>query len=268
MQSPISEDFSVDTPPDGALERPASPQVRQAKADLTREFTAAHAEAPAQPPSGGDFVSTFPLHDGSGDIGVVIGDVAGHGPEQTAQAHHMRELLSDCLAAGLTPAETLKAVNAMIEPDPNFEGFGTAFVGTLEAGTGRLVYSSGGHEPGLIAKPAEPGKVEELEGTGPPVGAFPPGMARFEQKEASVAPGATLLLYTDGVSDAHPPHSRKEWLGIERLKHLFARFASLPPLRLVSTLLRRVAAFCGGRFDDDVAVLAVRRRAGRTKADR
>jgi sigma-B regulation protein RsbU (phosphoserine phosphatase) len=263
MQSRTQKTSPGTVPEDSTL-----PQLKKAEMELTPEFIAAHIEAPAQQPSGGDFLSTFPLQNESGDIGVIIGDVSGHGPEQTAQADHMRELLSDCLSAGLTPAETLKAVNAIIEPDPNFEGFGTVFVGTLEAETGKLVYSSGGHEPGLIAKPDSPEKVEELEGTGPPVGAFPPDMARFEQQEASVAPGATLLLYTDGVSDAHPPQDRKNWLGIDRLKQMLGRFAALPPLRLVSTLLRRVAAFCHWRFDDDVAVVAVRRRSRHSKSGR
>lgn len=234
----------------------------QADVELTPEFTAAHAEAPAQPPSGGDFHNAFPIPGGSGDVGIVIGDVAGHGPEQTAQAEHMRQLLSDCLEVGLPPVTTLTVVNALIEPDPHFDGFGTVFVGTLEAETGKLTYASGGHEPGLIADPAADisARVEQLEGTGPPVGAFPAEMARFEQKEATVPEGATLLLYTDGVSDAHPPHDRKDWLGIERLKGILSRLVSLSPRQLVSALLKRVALFCGGHFEDDVAVVAIRRR--------
>lgn len=242
-----------------------TPPETTSQAALTPEYIAAHADLPASPPSGGDFHAAFPMQDGSGDVAVVIGDVAGHGPEQTLQAEHMRGLLSDCLNVGLTPAETLAAVNAMVEPDPNFEGFGTVFVGTLEAETGRLTYASGGHEPALIATPGPErvADVQELEGTGPPVGAFPVDIARFEQHETVVPQGGTLLLYTDGVSDARPPQSRREWLGLERLKALLARFAPLSPRRLVSSLLRRVAAFCQGRFHDDVAVLAVRRTSRR-----
>ena len=236
--------------------------MTESQENLSPEYIAAHADQPATPPSGGDFHSAFPREDGSGDVVVVIGDVSGHGPEQALQAEHMRELISDCVSAGLNPAETLSAVNALIEPDPNFEGFGTVFVGTLESGTGKLVYASGGHEPALIAtsKTSDPEAVQELDGTGPPVGAFPPEMARFEQHETTLPAGGTLLLYTDGVSDARPPHSRLEWLGIPRLKSIFAHLAPLSPGRLVSSLLRRVSAFCSGRFHDDVAVLAIRRR--------
>jgi sigma-B regulation protein RsbU (phosphoserine phosphatase) len=251
------------TPPD-------PPKLRQGEKTLTPEYAAASADIPATSPSGGDFHAAFALDAAAGEkspVAVVIGDVAGHGPEQALQAEHMRELLSDCLAVGLSPAQTLSAVNAMIEPDPNFEGFGTVFVGTVEAGTGQLVYASGGHEPALIT-PADaegPDAVQELEGTGPPVGAFPPAMTRFEQHGATIPPGGTLLLYTDGVSDAHPPQSRLEWLGLPRIKALLVSLAGLPPRRLVFRLLRQVARFCRGRFSDDVAVMALRRAAKKSQ---
>ncbi len=238
------------------------PSATPSEAVLSAEYVAAHADVPFNPPSGGDFHSTFPIQDGTGDVAVVIGDVSGHGPEQTPQAEHMRELLSDCLTAGLSPAETLTAVNAMIEPDANFPGFGTVFVGTLAADTGKLTYASGGHEPALIAPPGGDlsDEIEELIGTGPPVGAFPAEMARYEQHEALLPVGGTLLLYTDGVPDARPAGNRREWLGLEQLKTLLARFAPLSPRRLVSEMLGWLSAFCRGRFLDDVALLAIRRR--------
>lgn len=247
---------------DAKAEENTLPQLRQAQVELTPEFAAAHAEAPAQQPSGGDFYNAFSIGDGSGDVAVVLGDVAGHSPEQTEQAEHMRELLSDCLSAGLTPADTLTAVNAMIEPDPHFGVFSTVFVGTLEAKTGLLTYASGGQEPGLIAAPDadRSGHVEQLEGSGSVVGAFSSELAQFEQHEALVPAGGTLLLYTDGISEARSPHDRKNWFGVDRLKEILAGLASLSPRRLVPALLERVSEFCRGRFDDDVSVMAIRRR--------
>ncbi len=247
---------------DAKTEENSFPQLRHAQVELTPEFAVAHAEAPVQPPSGGDFYNAFPVRDGSDDVAVVLGDVAGHGPEQTEQADHMRELLSDCLSVGLTPTETLTAVNAMIEPNPHFGVFGTVFVGTLEAKTGLLTYASGGQEPGLIAAPNADGSgyVEQLEGSGSLVGAFPSELAQFEQHEALVPVGGTLLLYTDGVSEARSPQDRKNWFGVERLKGLLAGLASLSPRRLVPALVEHVSEFCRGRFDDDVSVVAIRRR--------
>jgi len=234
--------------------------AQYAEAHLSDEYTAAQIEAPAVAPSGGDFQNAFTAPDGR--VAVVVGDVTGHGPEQTAQADHMRELLTDCLENGLSPSETLTAVNAMIEPDPNFEGFGTVFVGTLEPRTGTLTYASGGHEPALVADPHADGDeaVTELEGTGPPVGAFPAGLARFRQNKSVVPDGGTLLVYTDGVPDASSSTDRRHTFGLERLKAAFARLARLKPSKLVTTLFARVAAFCRGRFHDDVAMMAIHRR--------
>ena len=234
--------------------------ARYAEAHLSNEYTAAQIEAPAVAPSGGDFQNAFAAADGS--VAIVVGDVTGHGPEQTAQADHMRELLTDCLDNGLSPSETLTAVNAMIEPDPNFEGFGTVFVGTLEPETGTLTYASGGHEPALVADPAASGDeaVTELDGTGPPVGAFPPGLARFKEKQAVVPDGGTLLVYTDGVPDARSSADRRHTFGLERLKQVFARLAKLRPSKLVTAIFAKVVAFCRGRFHDDVAMMAIHRR--------
>jgi sigma-B regulation protein RsbU (phosphoserine phosphatase) len=242
------------------------PQIDPGLTPLSSEYVEVHADIPAVPPSGGDFHQVFPIEHDGGTMAVVIGDVAGHGPQHTMQAEHMRTLLSDCLELGLSPMETLSAVNAIIEPDPNFEGFGTVFVGKIEAESGKIIYASGGHEPALIASPGDAKQqveVEELIGTGPPVGAFPPEMARYEQREAVLPEGGTLLLYTDGVSDARPPYTRREWLGVAGLKKILAQFARLSPRRLITQLLRRVIRFCQGHFDDDVAVLAIRRRFSR-----
>ena len=236
--------------------------MKETKSNLSDEYVTAQVEVPAVAPSGGDFQSAFPVQDGSGNVAVVIGDVTGHGPEQTAQADHMRELLSDCLEGGLSPAESLAAVNAMIEPDPNFEGFGTVFVGTLEPGTGKLTYSSGGHEPALIATPEADHEdaVEELEGSGPPVGAFPPEIAHYDEQQTTLPVGGTLLLYTDGVPDARPATDRKQYFGLSRLKAVLAQLAKLSPRKLIAGIFASVASFCQGKFHDDVAMLAVRRR--------
>ena len=142
-------------------------------------------------------------------------------------------------------------------------------MGTLKEGTGHLTYASGGHEPALIAPVGvqDPDGVEELFGTGPPVGAFPPDLARFEQFEDDPAPRRNSpALHRRRVRCPAARFARLQWLGLDRLKALFARLASRPPRRLLSELLRRVSAFCRGDFHDDVALLAIRRRLTRKKS--
>jgi len=243
-----------------AARKTPSQDVTTGETKLSSEYSAAFVDIPSTEPSGGDFHDAFPINDGSGDIAVVMGDVCGHGPEQTAQAERVQTMLADCLDSGLTPAQSLESVNSEIEGDSNSETFTTVFAGRLEPETGKLVYANGGHEPALIAPAnAATDQVRELPGTGPLVGAFPSSIVHFEDREDTVPEGGTVLLYTDGISEARPTHNRAELLGIERLKKMFALLTALPLVQLVSKLIKWVNTFCRGEFLDDIAVLAVRR---------
>ena len=222
---------------------------------LCEEYEAALAEAPLVPPSGGDFHQAFRLPDGS--AAVVLGDVSGHGPEAAAHAERLKTAISGCLAEGVAPAEALGFVNAAAEMDPDFPGFATVFAGRIAPETGVLTYASGGHEPALVADGGKSAVVCELESTGPPVGAIGGETARYEQQETFLPEGGTLLLYTDGATEARRGGL---FLGFEGFRALFARFAYLSPARLTSRLLGRVRAFAGGPgLRDDIALLAVRR---------
>lgn len=228
---------------------------------VTHEFEAAHAEMPLEPPASGDFHATFPFNDGTGDIGVVIGDVSGHGPDAAVQAEHLKQAIATKLKAGQAPAEVLREVNGPVEADPDFNGFATVFAGRVDAATGKVRYASGGHEPGLIT-PGNDGRsteVRELPRTGPPVGVVPDGEAEYEERAVTLPVGGTLLLYTDGISEARAI-SRKDWFGIDRLKALLGRFANLPVNRVIRRIMANVLAFCGKTMRDDVVLLAIRRR--------
>ncbi|HEX5322237.1 MAG TPA: PP2C family protein-serine/threonine phosphatase [Capsulimonadaceae bacterium] len=240
----------------------------QGQAQVTPAFEAAYAEMPLEPPSGGDFHAAFPLHDGSGDIGVVIGDVSGHGPEAAVQAERVKQAVAAGLKAGHSPAEVLRDVNGPIEADPGFQGFATVFAGLVDADTGKVHYANGGHEPGLVA-PADgatrPDELEELVTTGPPVGVAAAGVARYDEKTATLPEGGTLLLYTDGISEARSPVHR-DWYGVERVKDLFGRFANMPLSRMIGRILASVFSFCNRTMRDDFALLAIRRRPRRTRS--
>ena len=235
---------------------PALPAPNHDAVRLCDEYEAAHAETPLVPPSGGDFHQAFCLPDGS--AAVVLGDVSGHGPEAAAHAERLRTAIAGCLAEGISPADALGFVNAAAEMDPDFPGFATVFAAKVAAKTGVLTYASGGHEPALVADGEKSrAAVRELESTGPPVGAIGAEVARFEQKQAVLPEGGTLLLYTDGATEAR---RGRRFLGFEGFRVLFARFAHLTLARLTRKLLGRVRAFAGGsRLRDDIALLALRR---------
>lgn len=238
---------------------PAADTLTAAHTELNHEFEAACAQAPLVAPAGGDFCAATELPDGS--VAVVVGDVAGHGPVAAAHAERLQGALVGCLEEGLPPHEALGFVNAAAEMSEEFDGFATAFVAKVEPGTGRVEYANGGHEPTLIAQGAagHPAAVAELVTTGPPLGAIGAEEASYDRADAHLAPGATLVAYTDGVSEARRGRS---FFGVGGIRSLLSRFSGLSPLRLVRLLLGRARAFTGrGRaLRDDAAVLALRRR--------
>lgn len=131
--------------------------------------------------------------------------------------------------------------------------FTTLFFGLLDPASGELVYINGGHEPPLILGPA--GVIGRLETTGPVVGIFPD--LDFAVGEARLEPGQTLLIYTDGVTDAQNPDSA--FFSQDRLLSLAAQ-----PTSSATALLERIEAslrdhIAGARQFDDITMLAARR---------
>lgn len=232
---------------------------------VSGEIDAAYATAPHTPPDSGDFHAAFPLE--NGNIGFVLGDVVGHGPEAAIHAQNLCKAVVGCLLEGLPPDDALGFVNAAAQMSTEFDGFATVVAGTIAAETGEIVYASGGHEPPLIAVPVPSGTppnkrgvfITELDSTGPPLGVISGDEVSYTRRQASLPPNGTLLLYTDGVTEAR---RGKVFFGLDRLRALFSRLAHTQPLTLAHKIISYARAFTGqGRtLRDDAALLVLRRR--------
>ena len=107
--------------------------------------------------------------------------------------------------------------------------------------------------PALLLRDAE---ISRIESTGFPLGMF--CEARFDVHRLQLAPGESLLLYTDGVTEARGA-SQAEY-GLERLTHQARESRGLSPQALAAACLTNVAAFRGGAsHTDDVSLMVVRR---------
>lgn len=231
---------------------------------VSGEIDAAYATAPYMPPDSGDFHAAFPLENGG--VGFVLGDVVGHGPKAAVHAKTLCQAVVGCLLEGLPPDDALGFVNAAAEMSPEFEGFATVVAGTVAPETGEIAYASGGHEPLLVMLPClrsapqreREKRVSLLSSTGPPLGVLGGEEATYFVSHASLPPDGTLLLYTDGVTEARRGPT---FLGLNRLRSLFARLAHVPPLTLVRKIIGYARAFSGrGRkLRDDAALLVLRR---------
>jgi PAS domain S-box-containing protein len=195
---------------------------------------------------GGDFYDVFEAK--GGRIGLLIGDVSGHGLEAARIATLVKDVIHAFAYRFHRPHLVLRETNRLLV-EKNLPGFVTAFLGFLDPASGALTYSSAGHPPPLLS--AE-GQVERLKSIGLPLGAF--ADARYHDAEEEIREGSVLLFYTDGITEAR---REGELYGEARLSEAFGRNRHRPIDELPSLLLSEALDFSGGTLRDDVALLAV-----------
>jgi anti-sigma regulatory factor (Ser/Thr protein kinase) len=192
---------------------------------------------------GGDWYDAIPL--ARGRVGIVMGDVVSHGVRAAAAMGQLRTALRAYAGEADVPAAALERLNAYVRSDEEREMATIAYL-VLDTGTGRLDYSLAGHPPPLVLRDgAEPRFLEA--GRSAPVGVVVGG--RFEEASDALAPGDSLLLYTDGLVERRDEAIETS---IARMAAAAATEASSP--EALCDLLTGQA----GTPDDDVAVLVVR----------
>jgi serine phosphatase RsbU (regulator of sigma subunit)/anti-sigma regulatory factor (Ser/Thr protein kinase) len=207
---------------------------------------------------GGDFYDFIDLPDGR--LGIVIGDVTDKGVPAALVMAATWSVLRASAQRLLEPGAVLERVNEHLCPDIPENMFVTCLYGVLETDTGRLVFANAGHNLPVVSLD---GQVSELRARGMPLGLMP-GMS-YEETEAVLAPGAHLLLYSDGVTEAHD--TSREMFGGDRLSEQMARTGNRDGDRLIGSLLDSLQRFTGGveEQEDDITLVAIRREiAGET----
>ncbi len=147
---------------------------------------------PASDEVGGDWYDMFEL--GGGRLGIAIGDVVGHGVRAAALMGQLRTALQAYALEGTEPGRTLVLVDRFVQALPDF-AMATAAYAVLDPDTGKVQLASAGHLPPLVVGGDAP-RVVELT-PAPPLGAFPYG--HCSEQEITLAPGETLVFYTDGL---------------------------------------------------------------------
>ena len=134
--------------------------------------------------------------------------------------------------------------------------FLTAACVVLQGGQGELRTAGAGHPPVLIAR--KDGQIESLASTAPPVGLL--DLGRLELQSAFLNEGDSALLLTDGLYAV--ANSEGEHFSFERLVAALAGRSTTNPEELIEAAMKQVAAFAEGQpFDDDLALIAMRRKA-------
>ena len=199
---------------------------------------------------GGDFYDYLPFADGR--LGIVIGDVTDKGVPAALVMTATRTMLRTAAQEQTSPAEVLARVNDLLFNDIPPNMFVTCFYALLDPASGRMRFANAGHEPPFRQAP---GSAVELWATGVPLGMMP-GTC-YEEYETVLAPGESLLFYSDGLVEAH--NQRREMFGFARLQSLLAgqRDGTL----LVDALLDELQRFTGDGWEqeDDVTLLVLHR---------
>jgi serine phosphatase RsbU (regulator of sigma subunit)/anti-sigma regulatory factor (Ser/Thr protein kinase) len=202
---------------------------------------------------GGDFYDVIPLPDGR--VGFVVGDVTDKGVPAALVMSATRSVLRASAQRLIEPGIVLERVNEHLYPDMPEKMFVTCLYGVLDTGTGRLRFANAGHDLPYV-KTAQ--GVTELRARGMPLGLMP-GMA-YEEKEAILQPGDSVLLHSDGVVEAHDPD--REMFGFPRLKETMA--AGPSGQDLIDFVLSELADFTGPGIEqeDDITMMTLERAAG------
>jgi serine phosphatase RsbU (regulator of sigma subunit)/CHASE3 domain sensor protein len=199
---------------------------------------------------GGDF---YDYVEKDGRISLVVGDVAGHGPEAAALGASLRAAWTALSLLGLPAEEILTALSGMVRKRRNIELFATLCHVELDPAAGRVQLAVAGHpQPIMRAESATPLRVEAV----PPLGVGTPP-ADWPVAEAVLPPGATLVLYTDGLVEGRAMTGSADRWGVERLIEALSETRDIDSEAGLTRVLDRAVAANGGPLDDDVAVLAV-----------
>jgi len=198
---------------------------------------------------GGDFYDFLRLPDGR--LGLIVGDVSGKGVPAAIVMAITRTMLRAAYHLG-SPGEILEQVNDNLYPDIPPNMFVTCLAALLDSRTGRLQYANAGHDLPYVRHAAG---VGELRATGMPLGLMP-GMS-YEEKEITLQPGESILLYSDGLVEAHSP--QREMFGFPRMQ----KYVGAHPegAELIDTLLAELEQFTGEDWEqeDDITLLTLQR---------
>jgi serine phosphatase RsbU (regulator of sigma subunit) len=164
-----------------------------------------------------------------------------------------RSTLRDVAQASESPGDVLRRANDPLATDIPTNMFVTCFYAILDPKSGSLRYANAGHDlPYLRRRSGD--DAEELRARGMPLGLMPE--MSYEEKEASLREGDSVLFYSDGLVEAHDPHY--EMFGFPRLRRLVAEHDE--ERGLVDLLMEELYSFTGEGWEqeDDITLVTLR----------
>ncbi|MDP9364028.1 MAG: SpoIIE family protein phosphatase [Chloroflexota bacterium] len=200
---------------------------------------------------GGDYYDFLDLPHGR--LGLIIADVTDKGVPAALVMATTRSVLRAAAQRLNSPAQVLERANELLCPDMPPNMFVTCLYAILDPASGRLSYANAGH---LLPYRRHEGVVTELRATGVPLGLMPE--MHYEERDLVLAPGESVLFYSDGLVEAHNP--RREMLGFPRLRRLVTDDPD-GGTPLIDYLMDEFERFTGAdcELEDDITLVTLQR---------
>ena len=204
---------------------------------------------PAGPVSG-DYCDLVPRNDDT--LFFLIGDVSGKGVAASLFMARLNALFRSLLGTGSSATGMVEQANRLLADSAIPSHYATLVCGKAEE-SGRMEICNAGHCCPLLLRD---GDVAPVESTGFPLGIFDTGP--YEARTIDLAPGDTLFLFTDGLSEARN-RSDQEY-GTDRIADFLRENPGLPPQDLAAACLRDVNSFLDGEPQtDDLTMMVLRK---------
>lgn len=206
---------------------------------------------------GGDFYDVISLD--KGRVGLIMADVSDKGMPAALYMALTRSLIQVEARRSFSPRKVLLSVHRLLMEMSQTDMFVTVFYGVLDPAQGNLRYARAGHDRPLLLSPTT-GECRFLTGKGTALGFIE--NVNLEEMGVDLFPGDFLILYTDGITDAHSQD--RELFGVERLRQTVFTAGMLGASDMCDHIFERVDQFqAGAEQHDDMALLVVKTHAVR-----
>jgi phosphoserine phosphatase RsbU/P len=196
----------------------------------------------------GDYVDVMELN---GELYFILGDVSGKGLAASILMSNLHAMFHSLIPLGLELCDLVSRANRLFAESTLANHYATLVVGKINS-KGEVEMCNAGHLPPIIVGG---GRSVELESTGLPLGMFCD--SSFISSGVKLGPGETLLLFTDGVTEANDSEGTE--FGRERLRQSINGSGAGGPTDLLQTCVNAVATFRNGAArNDDLTMLALK----------
>lgn len=202
---------------------------------------------------GGDYYDFIPMTEGR--LALALGDVSGKGMPAAMLMAHLQAAIRGQTLMLAEPSLCLARSNMLLFQSTDTDRFATCFYGVLDATSHELRYANAGHDRPMLI-PADGDRLRELGTGGLVLGVLPD--AAYGEETVPIAPGDTLVIYSDGIIDAEDGEDRA--FGLDRLTRLVVRNRQEGARDLIQRILDDVNEHAHGVPQTDDMTLVVLRR--------